>query len=117
MKASSFALYFWLYMSMLAPVAMAQEIPIPDKAHRQVMNLEEYSKFREKMRLRMERTHAQERKQPNESGDRPAKHTERIKPDSSYGEGYHSRNRSEDRPNNRPERPHVEKFNKPDRHK
>ena len=125
MKISDFSFQLLLCLSIVTPVAMAQGTPASGKEHSQGMSYEEYSTFREKMRMRMEKSHAQESNSSLEAGDSPAEqHAERVKPDSAYGQGYQSRNRSEGRPehnrpdnhtNNRPERIKVEKPDRGDR--
>jgi len=62
MRNSSFALQTLLCMSLLAPVAQAQEIAVPDKAQRQGMSYEEYAQFRENMRQHMEKRNTDESK-------------------------------------------------------
>jgi len=119
MQISIYTLILLLCTSLFAPVAMAQEqFTAPDKEHRQGMSYEEYSQFREKMRMRMEKMHQERLEQNQESADRPAQQTERTQPDNAYGKGYHSRNRAEDRPDagpdRQPERPRFERFNRGD---
>jgi hypothetical protein len=100
------------------PCAKAENISIPDKNHRREMSYEEYSHYREKMRMQMEQKHPQENKQPRETITRPADQAEKQKPDGVYGQGYRARNRPDDKPdspaNNRPERPRFERFNRGD---
>ena len=111
--------YFILLAFSFAPVAMAQDFAPPDKEHRQGMSYEEYSSYREKMRMRMEKMTPEERKQAHEMMLNPEGHKERPNPDSAYGQGFHTRKRLEDRPatasGNRPDRPRVERFNRGER--
>lgn len=116
MQISNLAMQFLLCISLFAPVAMAQEFTPPDREHRKGMSYEEYSSYREKMRMRMEKMTPEERKQRHEMMNRPSDQTERPKPDSAYGQGFHSRKRLEDKPatetDNRPDRPRTERFNR-----
>lgn len=109
MQISNFALLPALCMSLLVSAAMAEELAVPDKEHRQGMSYEEYSHYREKMRKHMEKMHQAEPGQKSEQ-------TEKINPDSAYGQGYHSRERAGDRPvvvsGSRPEHPRVERFDR-----
>lgn len=108
-----------LYISSLATVARAQEFSAPDKAHRETMSYEEYSKLREQMRTRMEKMTPEERSQKPEIVDHRTEYVEHPKSDSTYGKGYHSRSRPEDRPDidtsRRTERPRFERFKRGDR--
>jgi hypothetical protein len=119
MKNSNQAIYFVLLINLYFPAAMAEDLSIPDKNHRQGMSYEEYSSFREKMRMRMEKMTPEERRQSHESSNHPAAQGERPKSGSAYGQGFHSRNKPEDKPDtdtaNRPERPHFERLNRVDR--
>jgi len=118
MQKPAFALQILLCMCLFAPVVQAQETTVPDKAHRQGMSYEEYSKFREKMRQHMEKVHSSEAKQsPDENGSPQDKRKMRHQ-DSAYGQGYRSRV-SEDRPDtgrdSRPEHPQrVERIERGD---
>lgn len=115
--------YFTLLISLFAPVAMAQDFTPPDKEHRQGMSYEEYSSYREKMRMRMEKMTPEERKQAHEMMGRPDGKMdgkmERPNPDSAYGQGFHTRKQPDDRPanasGNRADRPRVERFNRGER--
>jgi hypothetical protein len=118
MRIPNFTLPLALCMSLFVPAAMAENLSIPDKEHRQGMSYEEYSNYREQMRLHMEKKHQEERMQaPASSNPRPEQ-TEKPNPNSAYGQGYHSRSRTENRPDmdsvNRPDRPRTERFNRGD---
>lgn len=95
-------------LGLFATVAGAEELAVPDKEQREGMSYEEYAKHREKMRQRMEDTHPDKRKQPQESSPPTAEKTDTPRQDSAYGQGYSARNR-EDKPDvssrSRPERP------------
>ena len=105
----------FLCLSLMLPAALAQQIDAPSKAQRQGMSYEEYTDFREKMRLRMEKMRADHRNQSAETDPHP--HAEKEKHDErAYGKGFDSRNRDNDRPDTaRPDRPRVERFNRHDR--
>ena len=111
-----FTLTLVIFTSVLAPVAMAQDFTPPDREHRQGMSYEEYSSYREKMRMRMEKMTPEERRQARETMNSPSGQTERPKHDSAYGKGFHTRPQKEqmpDRPSsNRPDRPQGERFNR-----
>ena len=111
--------YFIFLISFLAPAVMAQDFTPPDKEHRQGMSYEEYSSYREKMRMRMEKMTPEERKQAHEMMSRPEGQMERPNPDSAYGQGFHTRKQVDDRPanasGNRPDRPRPDRFNRGER--
>lgn len=111
MKILNFTFQFLLYLSLLTPIARAENITVPDKDQRQGMSYEEYSNYREKMRK-----HMIERRLSSDSPALPAEKTEKSNPNSSYGQGYHSRRPTVDRPennfDNRPDRPKIERFNR-----
>jgi len=98
MQVSNFAFVPVLCMGLLVSAAMAEELAVPDKEHRQGMSYEEYSNYREKMRKHMEGMHPEQRKQMQDFPSRPPEQTEKLNPNSAYGQGYHSRERAEDRP-------------------
>jgi hypothetical protein len=106
-----------LCMSLVAPVAKAQEFTAPDRAQRQGMSYEEYRELREKMRMRMEKRHENQR-QPDDA-NRGAEQAEREKSGSTYGQGFDTRRQREDRPDaspdRRPDHPRFERFNRGDR--
>ena len=111
-----FTLILVIFTSVLAPVAMAQDFTPPDREHRQGMSYEEYSSYREKMRMRMEKMTPEERRQAREMMSPPSDQTERPKHDSAYGQGFHSRPQIENMPDrasgNRPDSPRGERFNR-----
>lgn len=118
MRIPIFALPLALCMSLFVPAAMAENLSVPDKVHRQGMSYEEYSNYREQMRLHMEKMHQEELKPaPPPSNPAPDK-TEKPDPNSAYGQGYHTRSQAENRPvmgpGNRPDRPRSERFNRGD---
>lgn len=121
MRYSTFALQILLCMSLFVPAVRAQEITVPDKAHRQGMSYEEYTKFRERMRQQMEKTHSKAHKLSRDTEDSTQEQMEMHRHNSAYGQGYQSRI-SEDRPDNiresrpeRPERPeHIERVDRGD---
>jgi hypothetical protein len=100
------------------PAAMAQGIVAPDREQRKSMSYEEYSKYRENMRLQMEKIKPKEAKQKADSSGNSPEQSLPSPRDSAYGQGYHSRPSSVDRPDtgagNRPERPGPERFNRGD---
>lgn len=118
MQIPIFAFQLMLCMSLFVSVAKAENLSVPDKEHRQGMSYEEYSNYREKMRMHMERMTPEERKQAQDSSGHPPERMEKHNHDSTYGQGYHSRHRAEDRPDtgagNRPDHPRVERFNRGD---
>lgn len=109
MQISNFAFLPVLCMGLFVSAATAEEFAVPDKEHRQGMSYEEYSHYREKMRKHMEKMHPEERGQTPEQ-------TEKINPNSAYGQGYRSRERAEDRPDigsgSRPEHPRADRFDR-----
>jgi hypothetical protein len=113
MQILNYLFQFVLCMSLSIPLAMAENLSIPDKDHRQGMSYKEYSAYRENMRKLME----ERRQSPNLSGH-PAAQAEKINPKSAYGQGYQSRNSMGDRPergiDNKPDRPRLERFNRGD---
>lgn len=102
---------FAVCMSLFAPLVAAQELNIPDKAHRQGMTYEEYAALREKMRARMENMTPTERQQLRETM-RNAR-GERREANRTYGEGYQARRRNMEKAEIRPDRP--EKPQRPER--
>jgi hypothetical protein len=118
MQISNIAFLPVLCMSLFVPVAMAERLAVPDKAHRQGMSYEEYSHYREKMRLHMNKMHADERRQaPAASTSTPAA-TQKLNPNSAYGQGYRSREQTANRPDigsgSRPEHPRGDRFSRGD---
>jgi len=115
----SLALHSVLCANLFVPVVMAQEFPPADREHRQGMSYEEYSAHREKMRLRMEKMQAEEQARPSDTQKPQAEHMEKPRPDSAYGQGFHTRNRLEDKQDagraNRQDRPRIERSNRGDR--
>jgi len=113
MQNSNFLFLPVLCMSLYVPAVMAENLSVPDKAHRQGMSYEEYSNYREKMLKHMD-----ERKLSPESSRSTSDRAEKPNPNSAYGQGYQSRKLSEERTergiNNRPERPGFERFNRGD---
>ena len=112
-----------LCFGMLARVGMAQEALVPDKDFREGMNKEEFLEFREKMRMRMEKAHANENKPAHDVGldliDRPVNQKDDEHPGSTYGRGFDSRMNKEEKPDTatgmRPDHPRFERFNRGDR--
>lgn len=103
-----FTLTLAIFTGVLAPVAMAQDFTPPDREHRQGMSYEEYSSYREQMRIRMEKMTPEERRLARETMPPPSDQTERPKHNSAYGQGFHTRPQKEQMP----DRPRVERFNK-----
>jgi stringent starvation protein B len=107
-------------MSLFVPAALAENLAVPAKDHRQGMSYEEYSSYREKMIKRMDESKQspEERRQLPDSSRRPHEQMEKPNPNSAYGQGYQSRKLAEDRAergvDNRPERPSFERFNRGD---
>lgn len=102
-------------ISLFAPIAMAEGIAVPDKEQRQGMNYEEYSKYRENMRMQMEKI---KHGNTGQKTDASSAQTEKSHADSTYGKGYSSRTSTIERPDsaaeNRPERHRIERFNRGD---
>lgn len=115
----NFALHCVLCVSLFVTNTMAQEFPPTDRELRQGMSYEEYSAHREKMRLRMEKMHAEEQARSSDTQKPQAEHTEKPRPESAYGQGFHSRNRSVEKHDagraNRQDRPHFDRSNRGDR--
>jgi hypothetical protein len=118
MQISIAALLLLVLTGVASPVARAENISIPDKNHRREMSYEEYSNYREKMRMQMKQKHPEESKRPPDTLSHPADQAEKQKPDGAYGQGYRARNRTDDKPdspaNNRPDRPRFERFSRGD---
>jgi hypothetical protein len=118
MQILNYLLQFVLCTSLLVPVAMAEDLSVPDKDQRQGMSYEEYSTYRERMRKHMEerKMTPEQRRQLAESPHSPPEKLEKPEHSSTYGQGYQSRKPSEDRPdsgdNARPDRPRSERFNR-----
>lgn len=116
MQISNFAFLVILCMSLFVPVALAEDISVPDKEHRQGMSYEEYSTYREKMRMQMENKKPENLKPNQMPANSPSDQMEKRQRDSAYGKGYHARNPSEGRPDidagSRPDRPRAERFNR-----
>jgi hypothetical protein len=109
--------YLLLCAGLSAPLAWAEDIAAPDREKRQGMSYEEYTNFREKMRLRIKekrdekRNHSPETAPHSQEAKEERPHAARI-----YGQGFDSRNQGNDRPDiARPERPRVERFNRVER--
>lgn len=117
MQISIFS-FLLLCMSLFVPAAMAEDVVVPDKEHRKGMSYEEYSKYRENMRLHMEKMKPEDASQKTVASGSPSVQTEKSQHGSAYGKGYHSRTPSVDKPamgaGDRPERPRVERFNRGD---
>jgi hypothetical protein len=110
--------YLLLCASLSAPLAWAQDIAVPNREQRQGMSYKEYSDFREKMRLRMEKMRADERNPPSAENKRTQEEQKQTDSERTYGKGYDSRSHNIDRPDTadrRPERPRVERFNRIER--
>lgn len=118
MQTTNFSIPLALCLSLCAPAALAQSISVPDEERRQGMSYEEYSQYREKMRVQMEKLKSEEAKQTQTAPANPANQSEQSNQDSAYGQGYHSRNPAQYRPQNeagsRPERPRPERINRGD---
>lgn len=116
MQISNFAFVPVLCMGLLVSAATAEELAVPDKEHRQGMSYEEYSNYREKMRKHMEGMHPEQRKQMQDFPSRPPEQMEKLHHNSAYGQGYHSRERTEDRPDtasgSRPDHPRGDRFDR-----
>lgn len=112
-------LHYMLGMSLFATVTMAQEFPPSDRELRQGMSYEEYSAHREKMRLRMEKVRDEEHANSSSTQKTQVDHVEKPRPDSAYGQGFHTRGRVEARQDagraNRQDRPRLERANRGDR--
>jgi len=118
MKIFNIAFLLALLSTLCAQLVRAENIAIPDNDRRQEMSYEEYSNYRNKMRMQMEKTHPDKSNKTQEATPRSAEQIEKSKPEGTYGQGYHLRNRAEDKPdsaaNNKPDRPHFERFNRSD---
>lgn len=118
MRISTVSILLLLCVSLAAPLARAQDIAVPNREQRQGMSYEEYTDFREKMRLRMEKMRAEKRNLPPAENKRPQEEQKQADTERAYGKGYDSRSRNIDRPDiadRRPERPRVERFNRAER--
>lgn len=115
----SLAWHCVLCTTLFAPVLMAQGFPPTDREHRQGMSYEEYSAHREKMRLRMEIERDEDHVRSTDRQKPPADQTEKSRPDSAYGQGFHTRSRADDKQDrartSRHDRPHFERTNRGDR--
>lgn len=118
MQISNFSLPAIFCMCLYVPVTMAEGISVPDKSRREGMSYEEYSAYREKMRLQMEKNKTGDSQQKPAASTSPAIQPEKPAQEGAYGKGYHSRNPAGDRPDmgagNRPDRPRAERFNRGD---
>lgn len=116
MQIYNIAFQLLLCMSLFVPVANAENLSVPDKEHRQGMSYEEYSNYREKMRSHMDKMHPQDPKQAPAPLNPTPEQTDKLNPNSAYGQGYHSRERTEDRPDaasgSRPEHPRGDRFDR-----
>ena len=100
--------YLLLCAGLSAPLAWAENIAAPDKEQRQGMSLEEYTDFREKMRLRMEKMRADEGNPLSAENKRQQEEQKQADSERTYGKGYDSRSHNIDRSDTadrRPERP------------
>lgn len=102
-----------VFMSLSATFAMAQDVAVPNQEQRRGMSYEEYSSVRENMRLRMEKMQKTKRKQEASREPGSDETTGRTRADSTYGQGYNTRNRSDAATVERPER--VERVERPAR--
>lgn len=118
MQHSNFSLLLALCMSLFVSAALADDISVPDKSHRQGMSYEEYAKYREKMRMQMEQSKIDKVKQAPDASNSTTDQDDKPSRDSAYGQGYHSRNPPVERPRSeagsRPERSRPERFNRGD---
>jgi hypothetical protein len=107
-----------LCMSLGATHAMAQDVAVPSQEQRRGMSYEEYSSVRENMRLRMEKMQETKRKQEALREPDSDEKTGHTGTDSTYGQGYDTRNRSDAMAVGRPERverpARIERFNRGD---
>jgi len=111
MQISNISFPLVLCASLFATAAMAEGIAVTDREHRKGMSYEEYSEYREKMRMQMNKIQPENSSKPPDLAEKPNR-------DSEYGKGYHARSPSQDRPDKadvtRPERPRAERFNRGD---
>ena len=119
MKIASFTIPLALYVSLFASLSAADEIHIPDREHRQGMSYEEYKNFREKMRMRLEKSRVEGNGSASELTQHADEHPDRHREEDTYGKGYRSRILNDGHPDTKPEgRPdrgaRVEKFNRGD---
>lgn len=82
-----------LILALSISTAVAQEFTIPDREQLQSMSHEEYDAYREQMRDRMDGLSPAERDLIRPSGTSEREQTEKRGANSSYGQGYISRNR------------------------
>jgi hypothetical protein len=103
-----------LCMYLFVPFAMAENITVPDKEQLKGMSYEEYSQYREKMRLHLENPRPKGHKSTQESTNPGFDQPEQPRTDSSYGRGYHSRNDDDTRSESRrkADRPRFERLNR-----
>lgn len=118
MQISNIIYRLMLCMSLFVPAAMAENISVPDNNQRQGMSYEEYSNYREKMRMQMEKNKSEDMQQKQTPANSSSGQMDKPAHDSSYGKGYHSRNQPELRPDtgssNRPDHPRGERLNRGD---
>lgn len=121
MQNSKLGFYSLLLMSLYMPAAMAENISIPDKDNRQGMSYQEYSTYRDKMRLRIESRKSDSSIQNVAPANRTDEQGEKSYRGSNYGQGYRARQQSDDRHDSTSERmhdrPRFDKFNRGERMK
>lgn len=105
-----------LGISLSIPAALADTISVPDTERRKGMSYDEYSSYREKMRMHMEKKETKEQHQIEPETRNTDEPNDPAQRNSTYGQGYQSRTAVEGKPDtsNRPERPQVERFNRGD---
>lgn len=103
-----------LIMSIFVSIVRAENVDIQDKGRRQGMSYEEYANYRKQMRLQMDVSTPEKIEKIQQVPERPQERIDKAKQESSYGQGYHTRDRAESRAernvDNRPDRPKVERF-------
>jgi hypothetical protein len=109
MQTSSITLTLLLCMSLFSAIVSAEMISIPDQEDRKGMSYEEYSKYREKMRMQMENSKPEKDGQQTRATDNDTDTAGKPEKGSKFGQGYDSRNLSAEMPDSiahdRPERP------------
>lgn len=118
MQISNIIFRLLLCMSLFVSAANAESISVPDNNQRQGMSYEEYSNYREKMRMQMENKRPEDMQQKQAPANPSTSQIEKPAHDSTYGKGYHSRNQPEGRPDtgsgNRPDHSRGERPNRGD---
>ena len=113
MRIFRFTIPFAIGISLLASLALAQDLNFPDQTQRQGMSYEEYSALREKMRARLENMTPAERQELREKMQDI--HRQDREEQRAYGQGYHARKRDMEQFAARPDKPDLpQRVERPD---